>query len=292
MAAARAYWQGQIRLALVSIPVEAYPATRSGAAISFHQIHEPSGKRIRYEKVAPGVGPVDNEEIVKGYEVSKGEYVLLEDEEIDAVKIESRRTLDLVQFVDMHEVDVFYYEKPYFVLPVDELAEEAYVVLREALKATRKVALGQLSVRGREQLVSLKPCGRGIVMEVLRYADEVRGQREAFREISDIDPDPELLDLATALIDRKSAPFDPDAFHDRYVEALERLIEKKRKSHAERIIEDDEPAKATGGNVIDLMAALKESLDDGKPAARKQGGSKPAARKPAAAKAPSRRKRA
>ena len=160
--AARAYWQGQIRLALVSIPVEIYSATKSGAQISFHQIHEPSGKRIKYEKVAPGVGPVDVDEIVKGFEYEKGEYVLLEQDEIDAVKLESKKTLELTQFVDADEIDVLYYEKPYFVVPADDLAEEAFIVLREALKRTRKVGLGQLALRGREYVVSLKPCGRGM----------------------------------------------------------------------------------------------------------------------------------
>jgi DNA end-binding protein Ku len=155
--AARAYWQGQIRLALVSIPVEIYPAVKSGAAISFRQIHEPSGKPIQYEKVVQGVGPVDRDEIIKGYEVSKGNYVLLEEDEIEAVKLESKRTLELVQFVEADAIDVLYYEKPYYVVPADELAEEAYVVLREALRQARKVGIGQLSVRGREQLVSLKP---------------------------------------------------------------------------------------------------------------------------------------
>src|SRR5918997_597591 len=129
--AARPVWRGQIRLALVSIPVEVYPATKSGAQISFHQIHEPSGKRIRYEKVVPGLGPVDKDEIVKGYEVAKGEYVLLEPEEIEKVKLESRKTLELVQFVDTQEIDAIYYEKPYFVVPADDLAEEAYIVLRD-----------------------------------------------------------------------------------------------------------------------------------------------------------------
>src|SRR5690606_16347157 len=144
--AARAYWQGQIRLALVSIPVEIYAATKSGATIQFHQIHEPSGKRINYEKVVQGVGPVDRDEIVKGYEVSKGNYVLLEDDEIEAAEVESRKTLDLVQFVDAGEIDVFYFEKPYYVVPADDLAEEAFVVLREALKASNKVGIGQISV--------------------------------------------------------------------------------------------------------------------------------------------------
>src|SRR3982750_1359702 len=148
--AARPIWRGQIRLALVSIPVELFPATKSGAAIQFHQVHEPTGKRIKYEKVVPGVGPVDRDEIVKGYEVSKGHYVLLDPEEIESVKLESRKTLDLVQFVDVNDIDPMYYDKPYYVVPADDLAEEAYVVLREALRQARKVALGQLSVRGVE----------------------------------------------------------------------------------------------------------------------------------------------
>ncbi|MFC6621524.1 Ku protein [Novosphingobium panipatense] len=274
---ARAYWKGQIRLALVSIPIEVYPATRSGAAISFHQIHEPSGKRIRYEKVAPGVGPVDRDEIIKGYEVSKGNYVLLDEEEIEAVKIESRKTLELVQFVESDEIDVLYYEKPYFVVPADDLAEEAYTVLREALRKTRKVGLGQLAVRGREQLVSIKPCGRGLIMEVLRYADEVHKAQGYFRDIEDTKPDADLLDLATTLIDKKTAPFNPAEFHDRYVDALHRLIDKKAKARSnKRIIEDaDEPASGKS-NVIDLMAALKKSLGENGKSATKASAKAPA----------------
>ncbi|HEY0114948.1 MAG TPA: Ku protein, partial [Allosphingosinicella sp.] len=168
--AARAYWKGQIRLALVSIPVEIFTATKSGAAIAFNQIHEPTGKRIRYEKVVEGVGPVDPDEIVKGFQYEKGSYVLVEDEEIEAVKLESKKTLELTQFVDADEIDVLYFEKPYYVVPADDLAEEAYIVLREALRRSKKVAIGQLALRGREYVVSLKPCGRGIVLETLRYA--------------------------------------------------------------------------------------------------------------------------
>lgn len=276
--AARAYWQGQIRLALVSIPVEIYPATKSGAAIQFRQIHEPSGKRVHYEKVVPGVGPVDRDEIVKGYEISKGNYVLLDEDEIEAVRIESRKTLELVQFVEAHEIDVLYYEKPYFVVPADDLAEEAYVVLRDALRQAKKVGLGQLSARGREQLVSIKPCGRGLIMEVLRYADEVHKAQGYFRDIDDITPEPDLLDLATTLIDKKTAPFKPAEFHDRYVDALHRLIEKKSKAGGKRILEDvEEPARG-GGNVIDLMAALKKSVGESPRPAGKSA-TKPASRR-------------
>ncbi|MEJ6011188.1 Ku protein [Novosphingobium aquae] len=277
--AARAYWQGQIRLALVSIPVEIYPATKTGAAISFRQIHEPSGKRVNYEKVVAGIGAVDHDDILKGYEVSKGNYVLLEDEEIEAVKIESRKTLELMQFVAADEIDVLYFEKPYFVVPADDLAEEAYVVLREALKTSKKVALGQLSVRGREQLVALKPCGKGIVMEVLRYADEVAKAQTFFREVPDTTPDAELLELATTLIEKKTGPFKPEVFHDRYVDALKRLVEKKAKAKGKTILEDVGEPAARSGNVIDLMAALKKSVGGEKAAPAKAAAKKPAARK-------------
>ena len=290
--AARAYWQGQIRLALVSIPVEIYAATKSGAQIAFHQIHEPSGKRVRYEKTVPGLGPVKPEDIVKGYEVTKGDYVLLQPDEIEAVKLESKKTLELTQFVDADEIDVLYYERPYYVVPADDLAEEAFVVLREALRRARKVGLGQLAMRGREYIVSLKPCGRGMVLETLRYADEVNKAQSYFREIDDVKPDPELLDLAEALIEKKSAPFKPDTFHDRYVDALERLIEKKKKAKGRRIIEDEDEAPAKGsGNVIDLMAALKKSVDTGtKSTAAKPAAKKSAARRTSATKAPARKR--
>ena len=274
--AARAYWQGQIRLALVSIPVEIYTATRSGAKIRFNQIHEPSGKRVKYEKVVPGIGPIDTDEIIKGYEVSKGEYVLLDEEEIEAVRIESRKTLELVQFVDQCEIDPLYFERPYYVAPKDELAEEAFVVLREALRKAKKVALGQLSVRGSEKLVAIKPCGKGLLLETLRYADEVRAGQSFFDDIDEAKPKKELLDLATTLIDQRSAPFDAGEFEDRYVDALRKLIDKKAKSKSNKaIIEDaDGDADASGGNVIDLMAALKQSVDGKKKASGSASGGK------------------
>jgi DNA end-binding protein Ku len=287
--AARAYWKGQIRLALVSIPVEIFSATKSGATIAFNQIHEPTGKRVKYEKVVPGVGPVDAEEIVKGFQYEKGSYVLLDDDELEAVKLESKKTLELTQFVEASEIDPLYYEKPYYVVPADDLAEEAYVVLREALRDTKKVGLGQLTMRGREYLVSLKPCGRGILMETMRYADEVNKAQGYFRDIDDIKPDPELLDLAEALIERKSGSFDPTKFKDHYVDALHELIERKRKLKGGKIHAEDEELPARSGNVIDLMAALKRSIErpgEAKGGGAKKAAAKPAARKPAAKKAP------
>ena len=264
--AARPIWRGQIRLALVSIPVEIYSATKSGATIAFHQVHEPSGKRIKYEKVVPGIGPVDPDEIVKGYEVSKGEYVLLEPEEIESVKLESRKTLDLVQFVDEKDIDGTYFDKPYYVVPADDLAEEAYVVLRDALKAAHKVGVGQLAMRGQEYVVALKPCGRGILLETLRYADEVHQASGFFRDIGDHKPDADLLDMASMLIEKKAGEFDPKDYHNRYVDALHELIAKKQKAKGKKIIEQPDEAPPKGSNVIDLMAALKKSLGDEKKA--------------------------
>jgi DNA end-binding protein Ku len=286
--AARPYWKGQIRLALVSIPVEIYSATRSGATIAFNQIHEPSGKRIKYEKIVPGIGAVDPDDIVKGFQYAKGSYVLLDDDELEAVKLESKKTLELTQFVDADEIDPLYYERPYYVVPADDLAEEAFVVLREALRDTKKVALGQLTLRGREYIVSLKPCGRGILLETLRYADEVIKAQGYFRDIPDAKPDPEMLDLAEALIEKKTAKFDPAKFHDRYVDALKELIERKRKSKGARIEAEEEEGEAPrrSANVIDLMAALKKSIE--RPGAKAPAEAKKAA--PAKKKAPARRR--
>jgi DNA end-binding protein Ku len=289
--AARPIWRGQIRLALVSIPVEIYPATRSGASIQFHQVHEPSGKRIKYEKVVPGIGPVDRDEIVKGFEVSKGHYVLLDQEEIEAVKLESRKTVDLVQFVDLGDIDPMYFDKPYYVVPSDDLAEEAFVVLRDALREARKVGIGQLAMRGQEYVVSLKPCGKGMVLETLRYEEEVNKASSYFREIGSAKPDPDLLDLANTLIEKKSGEFDPSEFHNRYVDALKALIKEKIKRKGGKVIQDPEEYKPPkGSNVIDLMAALKKSLDTGKPAPVKKPAAKRAPAKRTAHKAPARKR--
>ena len=290
----RPVWRGQIRLALVSIPVEIYPATKSGAQIQFHQVHEPTGKRIKYEKVVPGVGPVDKDEIVKGYEVSKGHYVLLDPEEIESVKLESRKTLDLVQFVDEDDIEPMYFEKPYYVVPADDLAEEAYVVLRDALKDAKKIGVGQMAMRGQEYVVAIKPAGRGMLMETLRYADEVNKAQGYFRDIGNTKPDPDLLDLAETLIDKKASDFDASEFQNRYIDALKKLIAEKQRKKGKRVIQDDEPDRQPkGSNVVDLMAALKKSIDSGeRTPAKRSTARKAPARKSAAKKAPAKKKAA
>lgn len=272
MPASRPIWKGQLRLSLVSIAVELYSATKPNAKPSFRQIHEPSGKPINYEKVVAGIGPVDKDEIMKGFEYEKGDYVLLTDEEIDAVKLETRKTLELTQFVSAGEIDPIYYDKPYFVVPSDELAEDAFRVIRDALRQSKKVGLGQLALRGKEYLVAITPTGTGLLLETLHYEDEIRKSDPFFSEISAKKADPDLLEVATALIDKKTAKFDAGVFKDHYQAALRELIARKLKAKGRKISTKDEPPehKPSGSNVVDLMAALKSSLEGGsaKPAAK------------------------
>lgn len=269
LSSARAAWSGNLRLALVSIPVKIFPATKSGARIQFHQVHEPSGKRIRYEKVVPGIGPVDTDEIVKGFELEKDRYVLIDPEEIDELKLETKKTLDLVQFVKQGEIDPLWFDRPYYVVAEDELAEEGYRVLRDALRQSGKVGIGQFIMRGSEHIATLKPCGDGLLLETLRFADEVRSASPYFTEMSDEEPDEELLSLAEELIERKSAPFDPRKFKDQYTEAVRELIESKAKTGKPIEVEDQETSGG-GAQVIDLVDALKRSVrNDGKSGANK-----------------------
>ena len=272
--ASRAVWKGQLRLSLVSIPVEIHSATKSGARVSFRQIHKPSGQRVRYEKTVPGVGPVKSEDIFKGYELSDDEYLLLDPEEVDAIKLETKKTLELVQFVGSCEIPPLFFDKPYYIVPSDELAEDAYRVVRDALRQTEKTGLGQLTMRGKEHLCAIRPCGDGLLLETLYYADEIKSAEPLFSSIEDEQADDDLLSVATELIDRKTAAFDAEVFKDRYDIALRELIETKRRSRkTPRAKTGGAEAAPAGGNVVDLMAALKESLKKDKPpAGRKSGG--------------------
>ena len=284
--APRAYWSGNIRLSLVSIPVDVIPATKSAAKIAFHQVHKPSGSRIRYQKIVPGKGAVENDEIVKGYEVDKGKYVLLEDKDFDKIKLEAKKTLDLVQFVDIHEIDPLYYERPFFVLPEDESDAEAYVVLRDALRKTKKVALGQIVIRGKGMLVALKACGDGMMMESLRYAEEVKKTDTAFKDVPDVKPEEDLVDLAEELIKRKSKKFNPAAFKDTYEDALRELIDAKAEHRQVRQIEEPQQ----GAKVINLMDALRKSVKQDNSPGRGKPGGKPAKAKKAAKKKTAKKK--
>jgi DNA end-binding protein Ku len=266
--AARPYWKGHIRLSLVSFPVRLHSATAGGARIEFHQIHKPSGRRVRYQKMVPDVGPVRSEDIVKGFEVEKDRYVIIEPDELEALRLESRHTIDLVQFVGAHEIDPLYYEKPFFVVPDGKVAEEAYRVIHKALSQAGKVALGQLVLNGREALVAIQPCGRGMVLETLRMADEVRKGTPFFAEIGEDEIDEDQLALARELIERKTAPFKPERFVDHYEAALRDLIHAKIE---DRELHEETPQRPQA-KVIDLMEALKKSLSSEKIADKSQGG--------------------
>ena len=280
---ARPVWTGQIRLALVALPVKLYSALDSREKIAFNQIHEPSKQRIKYEKVVPGIGPVDKDEIVKGYEIQKGRYVLFSDEEFEALKVDSKKTLDMIQFAPAETIDPIYFDKPYYALPDGKLADEPYRVVRDALRRTGTIGLGQITMRGRSYIAAVKPYEDGILVETVHYAEELRAAKGFFDEIPAGKSEPDLVDLAEELIKRKQAPFDATKFEDEYSQALERLIKKKIEREGETILEDQESAAPDyGGNVVSLVDALKKSL------AKKQA----AAAEPAEPAAPAKRPKA
>jgi DNA end-binding protein Ku len=256
MALPRPYWSGQLRLSLVTIPVKLYPATTTERQISLHQIHEPTGERIRYQKVAPSVGPVEPDEIIKGFEYEKGKYVLLEPDEIEDLKLESKQTIELVRFVDQAEIDPRYYEKPYYLLPDGDNAEEGYAVIQRALAEAGKVGIGQFVLRGHSNLAAIKACGKGLLLEILRHADEVRSTDAFFDEIPNVKVDKEALELGQELIERKTGPFEPEKFKDDYTEAMWELIHAKIEHRSPEVI-SEAPKTA---KVINIMDALKKSV--------------------------------
>ena len=258
--AARAYWKGFLRLSLVSIAVELYNAVESKSEISFRQIHKPSGRRINYTKTVQGIGEINNADIVKGYEVDHDTYVTLEPEEIEAVKLESKKTIDLVKFVDAADIDPRYFERPYFVAPADKHSGEGYVVIREALKKTGKAGLAQLTIAGREWLVAVTAFEDGLLMEMLRYADELKEPTEFFDDVPTAKPDKEMVDLAVELIERKTGKFTPEQFENHYATALRELVQKKLKG--QKIRAPHEEASPGSAKVIDLMSALRKSIGD------------------------------
>lgn len=259
-AGGRPLWTGQLRLALVTVPVRIYPATRSGARLSFHQVHAPTGRRIHYEKVVRGIGPVRADDIVKGYEVRPDQYVLLTDKELASARIEASRTFDLTRFVDYRDVDPIYFERPYYLMPDEPYAHEAYRVIRDALRASHKIGLGQFVMRGREYIGALKPCGNGLLLETLRYPDEVRQSMDLFSTIGDERTEPELLKMADDLIRSKTGSFDPAQFHDQYTDAIHALIERKLKHVKTAHIEDEETEAPASAQIIDLVEALRRSV--------------------------------
>ncbi|MFL6821710.1 MAG: Ku protein [Xanthobacteraceae bacterium] len=254
--APRAYWKGYLKLSLVSCPVALFPASSEREKIRFHQINKKSGNRIKYRKVdAETEDEVDASDIVKGYEVGKGEYIELEPEELEAVAIESTRTIEIDEFVPRKEIDELYLNNPYYVVPDGEVGQQAFAVIREAIRKEGMVALGRVVFTSREHVIALEPRGKGLLGVTLRYPYEIRKEDQYFDEIEDEKIPKDMLELASHIVETKSGHFNPDKFEDHYEEALKELLKKKRAGEKIEAPKEREPAK-----VINLMDALRRSV--------------------------------
>jgi DNA end-binding protein Ku len=271
----RPTWQGHLKLSLVTCPVSLYAATDSGSEVHFHLINPKTNNRIRMITTDPDTGPVERSDLVRGYEVSKGEYILLTDEEIKSVKLESTKTIDIERFVPAADIDRVYWDNPYYLVPDGKMAQEAFGVIREAMHRSGQIALGRIVISTRERILALEPRGRGILAYTIRTDDEVRAADEVFGDISNAKPDASMIAIAEKIIEQREGPFDPSKFVDRYEEALRALIAGKQKGH--NVVAAAEPDDT---NVVDLMAALRASLEGKAKATAK---SKPVARRKARA---------
>jgi len=251
----RPVWQGQLRLSLVSCPVALFGATTKSSDISFHLLNPETNNRIRMVPTDPDTGPVERADLVKGYEIAKNRYVVLSNDELKAVKLETTRTIDIERFVDEKEIDRLYWNDPYYLMPNEDSGVEAYAVIREALAEAGRIALGRVVMHTRERLVALEPAGKGIIVYTLRMGDEVIPAKEAFAEIPASRPDKQMVEIARKIIQQREGDFEPEKFEDRYENALRDLI--RRKEKGEKLV-TAEPVEED--NVIDLMAALKKSL--------------------------------
>ena len=278
--APRASWKGHIRLSLVSCAVKMFPATSASERISFNQLHKDTHNRINMKPVDPELGLVERSDLVRGYEYEDKQYIIIEDEDLEAVRIESNHTLNIEAFVDESEVDVIYQDAPYYLAPDGAMAEETFVVLREAMRKAGKVAIARLVLSSRERVVTIGARENGMFVTTRRHPQEVRGTAEYFGNVPVGKPEPEMLELAEKLIEQKVTKFDPKAYEDRYEVALLSMIKEKLKGHKPIIA-----AAPERGNVINLMDALKASLGEAKPAAPSKAKAPAAAPKESAAKA-------
>lgn len=282
--AMRPIWQGHLRLSLVTCPVALYTATSSRGEVHFNMLHKTTHNRIRMIPTDPETGPVERADIVKGYEVEKGHYVVVTQEEIDSVKLESTRTIDIERFVGAHDIDRLYWNEPYFLAPDGKMAAEAFAVIREAMARQDRIALGKIVLHQRERLLALEPREDGMLAYSLRTRDEVRDPAEVFAAIPDAKPAAPMIEIAEKIIDQLQGPFDPTSFTDRYEEALKALVAVKEKGAGRRVTVEEPQDTAVG----DLMEQLRSSLGQTSggrrsSASRAPAPEKPARRKPASA---------
>jgi DNA end-binding protein Ku len=280
--APRPNWKGFLKLSLVSCSIAMYTATSTSQRVSFNIINRKTGNRIRYDVVDAETGEeVEKEDRVKGYKLDKNDYLLLEDEELENVALESTHTIDIEEFVPVSEIDRIYLDESFYIVPQDEVAQEAFAVIREAMRKENLAGLARVVIYRRERLLLLQPRGKGLLATALRYRDEVRDQEEYFDDIPNVKVAPDMLKLATHILDTKKGEFKPDKFEDRYEDALKALIKAKQQGKEPPVVSEPKPS-----NVINLMDALRRSAkgDTARRAPARRSGAKAQARKRPAAR--------
>ena len=255
--APRAYWKGYLKLSLVSCPISLFPATSEREKVSFHQINKKTGNRIKYRKVDTETGDeVESTDIIKGYEVGKGQYIEINPEELEAIAIESKRTIEIDEFVPKEQIDEVYLNSPYYIVPDGQVGAQAFAVIREAINKKGMVAIGKVVFTSREHMIALEARGKGLMGVTLRYPYEIRKEDDYFSDIPDEKIPNDMLELATHIVDSKTGDFEPAKFADQYEDAVRELLKKKQEGVKIEVPHEREPAK-----VINLMDALRKSVE-------------------------------
>jgi Ku protein len=264
--APRAYWKGSLKLSLVTCPVALYPASTAAEKTRFHMINRETGNRLKQQMVDAETGDiVEGEDKARGYELSKGKYVEVEKDELEAVQIESNHTIDIDSFVPAEEIDKRYLNHPYYIVPDGKAGVDAFAVIRDAMKDQDRVALARIVLTNREHIIAIEPLGKGLLGTTLRFPYELRDEEEYFDDIKSPKITKDMVDLAVHILDSKAAHFDPSKFRDEYEAALKALVRRKASGKPIKTVEREEKPS----NVVSLMDALKQSLKGGRSAARK-----------------------